>query len=89
MQPARLGALEALGRASAEGPRATGPLQASLPLDARLSPARSMQEQASEERRADADEAHRRWTPRATLAFCGGISLILWGALVLTALRLR
>jgi hypothetical protein len=98
VQPARLGALEPLlrsgeakeaGRASAGAQRTTRASQASRPLDDRLSPAHSMQEQLGEARRPESHEAHRRWSPRATLAFCGGISLILWGALVLTALRLR
>ena len=48
------------------------------------SPARVLQQRLVDHLNAegvDIDDDGRRWAPRTTLLFCGGISLALWGAI--------
>jgi len=50
------------------------------------SPALALQQRLFEELTADeADDDGRRWSPRATMLFCGVVSLTLWGAIALAA----
>jgi len=47
------------------------------------SPARALQQRLLDDLTAegvDLDDDGRRWAPRTTLLFCGGVSLALWGA---------
>ena len=54
------------------------------------SPARTVQERLAEDYRlvTDPDDG-RRWSPRATLAFSGGMSLALWAAIALALSLIR
>ncbi len=48
------------------------------------SPARVLQQRLMDHLNAegvDIDDDGRRWAPRTTLLFCGGVSLALWGAI--------
>ena len=69
-------------------PRVSSAGPADSPAD---SPARTMQERLAEDCRLVTDPGDgRRWSPRATLALGGGVSLALWAAffaLVLNAIR--
>lgn len=50
------------------------------------SPARVLQQRLVDHLNAegvDLDDDGRRWAPRTTLLFCGGVSLALWGAIAL------
>jgi hypothetical protein len=48
------------------------------------SPALALQQRLFAELTAeDADDDGRRWSPRATMMFCGAVSLTLWGAIAL------
>jgi hypothetical protein len=50
------------------------------------SPARVLQQRLIDHLDAegvDLDDDGRRWAPRTTLLFCGGVSLALWGAIAL------
>jgi hypothetical protein len=54
------------------------------------SPARALQQRLLEDLAAEAgDDDGRRWAPRTTLLFCGGISLALWGAIALAIAAFR
>ena len=49
-----------------------------------LSPARVLQQRLLEELAAEAgDDDGKRWAPRTTLLFCGGVSFALWGLIAL------
>jgi len=64
---------------------------AALSRDANVtSPARALQERLAEEwRPVETNDDGRRWSPRATLALSGGISLLLWGAIGLAIAAVR
>jgi hypothetical protein len=48
------------------------------------SPALALQQRLFAELTAeDADDDGQRWSPRATMMFCGAVSLTLWGAIAL------
>src|SRR5579864_8059102 len=53
------------------------------------SPARTLQAHLDEAWRVPSYGAARRWSPRATLALSGGISLLLWGGIALAIVALR
>lgn len=54
------------------------------------SPARALQERLAEEwRPIETHDDGRRWSPRATLALGGGLSLLLWGAIGLAIAAVR
>lgn len=73
---------EADPQASVVGPPPVAPAQ--VENSPTVSPARTVQERLAEDYRlvTDPDEG-RRWAPRATLAFSGGISLALWAGIAL------
>jgi hypothetical protein len=59
-------------------------------ISASVSPALSLQQRLAEEWELPAAASHApRWSPRSTLLFAGGASLLLWGAIAVVATSLR